>query len=39
MHSLAITAISYLGRDNGYNISLTFLLLPVLKAHEATGHL
>jgi len=33
------TAISYLGSNNSYNISLVFLLLPVLIAHEATGHL
>jgi len=40
MNSLAITAILYLGSDNvGYNISLVFLLLAVLIAHEATGHL
>ena len=34
MNSLAITAILYPRSDHGYNISLVFLLLPVLKARE-----
>ena len=37
MNSLAITAISYLGSDNGYIISLVFLLLPVLKRLRLQG--
>ena len=34
MNSLPIPTISYLGSNNGYNISLVFLLLPELKAFD-----